>query len=294
MKLLIAYDGSPFSDLMLGELEDMGLPVETDATVLSVAERWFPAAGTATQVEEEVAGHRAAAAIAEHACSILASSFPSWTIRAEAATGSPAQQIMERADHWKADLVVLGALGRTALERILIGSVSSKVANEARCSVRICRNLRTRRREPRRIVVGYDGMPGSDAAIRAVAARAWPGGASVRLVTAVGFGYSPVAQLMLTEDYHRARQIQGPAEAALRTAGLDVSTVVIEDDPKIRIIEEAGAFAADSIFIGHNDRRLAYRLFLGTVASAIVSRAKCSVEIVRAGNHDSSLDSDCP
>lgn len=288
MKILVAYDGSPYSDLMLEELKYAGLPAEADVTVLSVAERWFPKLSTDLSQEEAESAYRAASAIGQKASLRLRSDFPSWTVREDVAVGSPAECIMEHACTIEPELIVLGALGHTALERIFIGSVSYKVANEATCSVRVSRRNVIGRRERVRIVIGYDGMPGSDAAVQAVADRPWPDSTSVRLVTTVGFGYSPVSNLILTEDHERARQIHGPAVATLHDAGLNVSTVIAEDDPKVRIVKEASDFAADAIFIGHNDHRLAYRLFLGTVATAVLTRAACSVEIVRARASDRS------
>lgn len=125
-------------------------------------------------------------------------------------------------------------------------------------------------------------MEGSDAAVRAVAGRKWTNGASVHLLTCVGFGYSPVAELSMVEDYERARQIQSSAEQILRDSGLEVSPVILEGDPKLTIVDQANFILADTIFIGSNNRGLAYRVFLGTVASAVVPRARCSVEIVRS------------
>ena len=60
-------------------------------------------------------------------------------ISAEVIAGSAARQIMARAKHWEADLIVLGTNERRGLSRLLFGSTSAAVANRAHCSVRVIR-----------------------------------------------------------------------------------------------------------------------------------------------------------
>ncbi|MBL8176025.1 MAG: universal stress protein, partial [Bryobacterales bacterium] len=52
-------------------------------------------------------------------------------------------------------------------------------------------------------------------------------------------------------------------------------------DPRRVLLEEAQRFQAECVFAGDNDRTAVERLLLGTVASAILARAECSVEICR-------------
>jgi nucleotide-binding universal stress UspA family protein len=49
--------------------------------------------------------------------------------------GSPAVQILALADQYRTDLVVVGSRGLSGFERYALGSVSSKVARHAGCSV---------------------------------------------------------------------------------------------------------------------------------------------------------------
>jgi hypothetical protein len=65
--------------------------------------------------------------------------FPGWEILAEAGIGSPGSEIIAKADEWRPDLIVVGSHGRTALGRMFFGSVSQRVINDARCSVRVAR-----------------------------------------------------------------------------------------------------------------------------------------------------------
>jgi nucleotide-binding universal stress UspA family protein len=64
-------------------------------------------------------------------------------ITAKILTGSPKLRILDEAERWGADLVVVGAHDYREAERVMFGSVSQAVAVNARCSVEI-----VRRRQP--------------------------------------------------------------------------------------------------------------------------------------------------
>jgi len=54
-------------------------------------------------------------------------------------SGAPAAEIVQFANQKKADLIVVGAASKKALERILLGSVSEKIARNAKQHVLIVR-----------------------------------------------------------------------------------------------------------------------------------------------------------
>jgi nucleotide-binding universal stress UspA family protein len=62
----------------------------------------------------------------------------------EVLTGSPKRVIVEEAEKWGADLVVVGSLGYRSWERLLLGSVSQAVTLHAECSVLVVREKNTR------------------------------------------------------------------------------------------------------------------------------------------------------
>ncbi len=217
----------------------------------------------------------------EDATERLGQQFPGWTIAAETTVGPAVETIVRRAKDWQADLIAVGSRQRTIMERLTSGSVSARIANNAGCSVRICRQRPTGPNQRLQVLIGYDGRAGAEAAVRAVAARHWPSSTSVRLLTAVGFGDSPMAEMSAHEDYAEIRQVQAEAGRILNERGWLVTTVIVEADPKVEIVDHAATFEMDAIFIGNNDRRLLHRLILGTVASAVVPAACCAVEIVR-------------
>lgn len=60
-------------------------------------------------------------------------------ITGEVIQGSPKQVIVEEAESWGADLIVMGSRGLGAWNRLLLGSVSNAVVHHAKCSVEIVR-----------------------------------------------------------------------------------------------------------------------------------------------------------
>ncbi len=54
-------------------------------------------------------------------------------------TGHPADKIIEEAERWGADLIVMGTRGLSGFKRLLLGSVSDAVAKHAPCPVLLVR-----------------------------------------------------------------------------------------------------------------------------------------------------------
>lgn len=91
---------------------------------------------------ERVARERAQEVVAAAATKLGNAIDPSVTITKEILTVSPKSAILEIADNWKADLIVVGSHGYGALQRFQLGSVSQAVVSHAKCSVEVvsCRD----------------------------------------------------------------------------------------------------------------------------------------------------------
>lgn len=312
MKIVIGYDGSACAEAALDDLQRAGLPPQAEATIISVTELWLPPPPPSSYeiVEQARAVHvpadlktvymedspsvEEAQSLAERASRRVRSKFPGWEIRAVGLCGSPAGEIILRADEWKSDLIVVGSHGRSALGRLVLGSVSQKVMTEAHCSVRVARGRVEVEPSPLRILVGVDGSPAAEMAVREVASRVWPVNSEARVVvvddpltsTLIGHIIPPVKRVveeMNQEERAWREKIVNDAVKVLRAAELKVSAIVDEGDPKSVLVEEAEKWDADCIFVGStgSGNRMG-RFLLGSVSSAVVARAHCSVEVVRA------------
>lgn len=298
-KILIAYDGSGGADEMLIDLRRAGLPGQAEALVVSVSEAWFLLSGGflgvgTNFVTESVRSKPEARVLAEQAGARIQADFPGWQVQSAVAVGSPAQVLLGKADEWQPDLLVLGSHGHTPAGRFFFGSVSQTVVTHAHCSVRVARAPKQEVAAPLRLIIGVDGSAGAEAAVRAVASRAWPQGTAVRVVSAFQLLALATDQ---TEQYEnaalqmsewmagakvKADEIATAAAAKLKAAGLDVAMLVREENPKRLLLAEAEEWGADCIFVGARELGRMERLWLGSVSTAVVMRAHCSVEVVRA------------
>jgi nucleotide-binding universal stress UspA family protein len=269
-------------------LEDLwraGAPPQSEAIVISVAELWWPmpeSAGIGETRFEEGASHalEKAALLATQASERLRSYFPDWIVKAEADTGSPAQVIIERADDWDPDLIVVGSHGYSALSRIVLGSVSQRIVTEAPGSVRVARGRDGDDQTPVRLLIGIDGSPNAQATLAAVAARVWPANSEARLVIAIDNVVSNVIEYV--DGGHS--WIHETLEAAgenLRTSGLTVSSQIKKGDPRSILPAVAESWGADCIFVGARGLSRFERFRLGSVSAATAARAHCSVEVAR-------------
>lgn len=72
---------------------------------------------------------------------IIKEHFPDQPIKIslKAEKGSARKIILEEAEKWQADLIVVGSLGHNFLSRFFLGSVSESIVKRAHCSVLIIR-----------------------------------------------------------------------------------------------------------------------------------------------------------
>ena len=310
-KLLIGYDGSNCARSALIGLQRAGLPAATEATVLAIADVWRPPVDTAVRraptnyltqlwIEAEQRAQNAlniAQSQAQEAAAYLQTLFPTWQIHAAAVADSPAWGLIKRAEEGSVDLVVVGSRGVSAVDRVLLGSISQMVAAHCTRSVRIGRATPEGAADrPVRLVIGYDGSSHADAVLKAIAARHWPVGSEARLLVCVDQFMATVAPWALSRmsSHAPAKPLTSAAEgrawltdlveqaaANLRHTGLTIETRLREGDPRTVLVQEAEQWSADCLFVGARGLGRFERFWLGSVSTAVASRAGCSVEIVR-------------
>jgi nucleotide-binding universal stress UspA family protein len=302
MKILIGYDGTEGSDLALDDLRRAGLPREAEALVVSVAEPSFVLSGPGSLeviiARDSIIGAEKARTLAEKAAGRIRSDFPDWRVEEAVVPGSPSESLIVKADEWGADLIVVGSHGHTILGRFFLGSVSQSVVAHARCSARVARLLPHNQTadpdSPVRIVIGVDGSPGAEAAIRAVASRRWPQGSEACVVNGL-WAIPPVSDEMEMHEHIAmqaaewvarekpvAEERVGAAVEQLKAADLATTAIIKVEEPKRLLLSEAERWDADCVFVGARGLSRLERLLLGSVSMAVVTRAHCSVEVVRA------------
>jgi nucleotide-binding universal stress UspA family protein len=205
--------------------------------------------------------------------------------------GSPAVEILEAADEQFPDLLVLGAGGRGAMARFLIGSVADRVARHAACPVLIARPLRN---QLQRLVVGIDGSPGAERVVETLQRLPLPDACEIRLVAVL----PSLEDLMLTSRWlplpllgrqdaeavleslrHQAQEALDKQAAALEAAGQHAVIEVRRGEPAMTLIQTAEDEGADLIVTGAQGHDLVERFLMGSVSDKVLRYAPCSVLI---------------
>ncbi len=151
MRILLAIDGSGHSEAAVREVDGRHLSAESEVRVISVVEPIqyyyageYPGAvpSISPYAEVEKASGEGARAAVESATAKLRSNGEARQLRVttDVISGSPKQVILDEAERFGADLIIVGSHGHGGMvERFLLGSVSLAVAQHARCSVEIVR-----------------------------------------------------------------------------------------------------------------------------------------------------------
>lgn len=146
MKILLAVDGSACSEAAARSVASRPWPEGSRCLVVSASEQApiiaMPEVGGApTDLYErlgEAARGRAEAAV-DKALRILGGAVGPIEVESRVVEGYPREVILDEADRWGAELIVVGSHGYRGLTRLWLGSVSQAVASHARCSVEIVR-----------------------------------------------------------------------------------------------------------------------------------------------------------
>ena len=143
-----------------------------------------------------------------------------------------------------------------------------------------------------KILLAIDGSPCSDRAVEEVARRPWPEGSSLKVLTALEPPMPPTPETWAVpasyfEEIEMALRKQGQniIERALQklkaNKSLSLSSIIVLGSPRPVILDEAESWGADLIAVGSHGYSAVKRFLLGSVSQAVVSHAKCSVEVVR-------------
>ncbi len=144
MKILIATDGSNFSQEAVDFAADIvSRPDTTEVKIISVIEPYaFNEIETLIESVEELADPSNAEARrtkvqAEQMVTAFKGKFTGTKINvsSEIIGGMAAPTIVEKAEDWGADLIVVGSHGHGFFNRAWLGSVSDRVVHHAPCAV---------------------------------------------------------------------------------------------------------------------------------------------------------------
>ncbi|WP_236621969.1 universal stress protein [Novipirellula maiorica] len=219
---------------------------------------------------------------------------PVHSLQTHVPVGSPSTELLNVAEETDADLIVLGAVGHSALQRVLLGSISDYVATHSGTSTLIVRPLRESSQAPslRKIVIALSGRPEDQRMVDWLRPFKWAGGIEVHLVRILhinSFYRQDIRQKaseFWTDYLKQANAHMLGLESAIQEMGLDTETHLVEGDHiGETLVEYADEHGGDLMMIGDSDSGLLTRVFLGSTSRYVLRHAHCSVLIVR-DKHD--------
>jgi nucleotide-binding universal stress UspA family protein len=146
MRILIGVDGSPYSDAALAEVAKRSWPDDTEVLIVNAYElplgpspEVWPVSPHYYEELDRAVRAKSDAIIKAAEQKLKAALGNNFRIENRSILGSPRAVILEEAQNWKADLIVVGSHGYPTWERLLLGSVSQAVVAHAKCSVEVVR-----------------------------------------------------------------------------------------------------------------------------------------------------------
>ncbi|MBD2354592.1 universal stress protein [Tolypothrix sp. FACHB-123] len=131
--ILVALDGSEIAERVIEALKDLVLPPDSKVILCHV----FPP----PELERDLPADRPHSDSPTFSYFYIEKQLQSYQetlpvqSELELVTGYAADEIIRLANIYQADLIVIGSRGLTGMKRIVQGSVSSQVVEEASCSV---------------------------------------------------------------------------------------------------------------------------------------------------------------
>jgi nucleotide-binding universal stress UspA family protein len=277
MKVLCAMDGGAPAEQALALLKRAAAPEKAQITVVSVdgmegdegleTERGSPTtsavAAAAKQLEE--AGFQADGRLLR---------------------GRPAPALLNEIEDGGCELAVLGAGNRSRLDRLLFGSVSTKVLHASPTSVLIVHRF-TDDASPLRVLFGADGSDDSDSALEQLLSLLDPSACRITVlcvaehlmpqlsfpVPRVGYATSAPTPEQEDEWIAAAHKTASAAADKLEGAGFTTEARAVLGAPASRVLDAAQEIEANLVVVGSRGLGAVDRAALGSVSDQIAREA---------------------
>jgi nucleotide-binding universal stress UspA family protein len=276
MNVLVAMDGSKYGQWGLNWVATLPFVEPPRVTALHVLDRAAFRLPFRTKLEIQRVEVRSARTL-KKAKQQLAALKLKGTARKE--QGAVAPVILKRAPK-RDGLLVVGSQGLDALDRFMLGSVSTKLIHHATCPVLVVKDEAA---PLRRITLAIDGSDASSDALEFVLTRFQPDrstgeGGRVPIHVSVIHVMPSIKYPKLKEA---GRRFVEPSVRKLIKAGFTAEPVCQIGKPAAEIMKVASKHRADLIVMGAQGLGAIDRVLLGSVSTRVVQHATCSVLVVR-------------
>jgi nucleotide-binding universal stress UspA family protein len=289
--ILLAVDGSRYSDAEVRLLAGMTLPAGTVVHVLAVVHQRLPlmdlSPETQMVVDESLSGvRRQEWDVAEALTAQVADRLRPYdlTVEAQVREGRPAEVILEQAVALSASLIVIGAKGLRAPDEFRLGASAHKLVHYADCSVLVVRP--PERAQLVSAILATDGSPEARRAAEFLCCFSLPRWTEVTVVSVAEAQGGILPDTSLPGSLRRTLFDAAKAHAeemiqSLCDCSAHVRSTVRFGHPADEILFAAQEQDADLIVVGARGRARAGPFRMGDIAQKVVKYASCSVLVVR-------------
>ncbi len=283
MNVFVATDGSKYGRWVLNWVAELPFvePVKVMALhVLDLSALQAPylsQAGTERYLQKEIQCMEARSATTlKEATQQMAALKLKGTVRNE--RGAVAPVLLKRAPK-RDGLLVVGSKGLDALDRFMLGSVSTKLIQHATCPVLVVKNEAV---PLRRIALAIDGSDASAQALKFVLTKFQPDRSAGKdgLVPI----HVSVIHVMPFSNYQllkEARKLLKQSVRKLIQAGFAAEAVCVRGKPAEEVMKVAAKQHAELIVMGAQGLGAIARFLIGSVSTRVVQHSSCSVLVVR-------------
>lgn len=292
-RMLLTTDGSPSAQQATEVAAKIAKSFESDVTVLSALPSLGGTAAPKGKIYSEMMS-RADSNVAEAASVFKKAGVTVSEKEVPRGRGSVVETIVEQAAKEATSLIVMGTRGLGGLKRVVLGSVSSGVAEHASSSTLVVRTGKRGGGGIARILVAIDGSANAQRALEVAADLAHGLGAELRIAHVVfvptmywsmGVPGSAIPTDQIEKDAAKVAQdlLSKASKFAEGRGVVDPKEELVTDlvSPAQGILQLAERDSADVIVVGTRGNGGFKKLLLGSVANSILHYADCSVLIVK-------------
>lgn len=292
MKILLATDGSEYSEEAARSLLCMDLTVEDEIMLVHVVS-WIPFQydaesyySTLTQIRQDVAPR-----IIDAALGVLA------PVKARISTaiidGAPERYIVDAAEAGDMDLIVMGARGIKGLKSILIGSVTKSVVLHSARPVLVIKPGFCGNTGRKKVLFAADGSDFSVAAARFLTSLPLSDDTDITIMNVIWSDFADIPDRFVievndrvkdmladsrAEEFRESDRILEQAKGYLGPRFRNITPVSKVGDPSHEILRTAGEMHADMIVVGCRGLK-GMASMMGSVSRNILTHSDCSVLI---------------
>ena len=299
MKLLLAVDGSRYSDMSAQMLKALSLSPQTEVTVMTVVPEHTYLGGVtlnklmgSAEARERV--HRAEEQKAAELMKKTVETLRDSNVKVESLVcwGKPAEEIVKQAQRMRADLVSIGAKGIDDPQRFPIGGTAQKVMKYADTSVLL---VRENTAAIRQVMLATDGSRYSDAAVQFLLDLPLPRKSRVFVLTVLQSHIAPWIKMQALDletnqklmeelragEENAARSLMANTKKKFQRKGYHTESLLMRGEPAEEILRVAETLNPELIVLGAKGLTRVEDFLMGSVAQRVARFSMYSVLLVR-------------